>query len=109
MTIPVPDLHHGAIGNGRVLALISPTSAIEWLCLPRFDSSSVFGRILDKKIGGTFRFLAFGKEIQGRLAYLPNTNVLAPNDVEIIRFAMTAGRRFMLAISSTDNAAKLLF
>jgi len=27
------QLNHGAIGNGRVLALVSPTSAIEWLCL----------------------------------------------------------------------------
>jgi alpha,alpha-trehalase len=76
MSLPIPELHHGAIGNGRVLALISPTSAIEWLCLPRFDSPSVFGRILDSKKGGTFRILASNEEIQGQLAYLPNTNVL---------------------------------
>ena len=77
MSLSIPELNHGAIGNGRVLALISPTSAIEWLCLPRFDSPSVFGRILDSKNGGTFRFLASGEEIQGQMAYLPNTNVLS--------------------------------
>jgi GH15 family glucan-1,4-alpha-glucosidase len=69
-------LDHGAIGNGRVLALVAPTSAIEWLCLPRFDSPSVFCRLLDAERGGTFRLLYSGDEIRGGLAYLPNTNVL---------------------------------
>ncbi|MBX7221209.1 MAG: glycoside hydrolase family 15 protein [Blastocatellia bacterium] len=73
----IPTLNHGAIGNGRVLGLISPTSAIEWLCLPRFDSGSVFGRILDREQGGTFRILADGEELVGTLRYITNTNVLA--------------------------------
>ena len=72
-----PPLHHGAIGNGRVLALIAPTSAVEWLCLPRFDSPSLFGKILDDQEGGTFRILGPGRrELTGAMAYLPNTNVL---------------------------------
>lgn len=72
----IPKLHHGAIGNGRVIALVSPTSAIEWLCLPRFDSPSIFGRLLDAERGGCFRFLTNGREREGRMEYLPNTNVL---------------------------------
>jgi GH15 family glucan-1,4-alpha-glucosidase len=72
-----PPLDHGVIGNGRVLALVSPTSAIDWLCLPRFDSPSVFARLLDETRGGTFRFLVRGREIRGALRYLPNTNVLS--------------------------------
>ncbi len=70
-------LDHGAIGNGRVIALVSPTSAIEWLCLPRFDSPSVFARLLDARKGGCFRILYGEREVRGSLAYLPNTNVLS--------------------------------
>jgi GH15 family glucan-1,4-alpha-glucosidase len=74
--LQIPPLDHGAIGNGRVLALVSPTSAIEWLCLPRFDSPSVFARLIDADRGGTFRLLFGDREVRGRLRYLPNTNVL---------------------------------
>src|SRR5271165_817143 len=75
--LQIPPLDHGAIGNGRLIALVSPTSAIEWLCLPRFDSPSVFGRPLDRERGGTFRILAGEHEVRGSLHYLRNTNVLA--------------------------------
>ena len=70
-----PPLDHAAFGNGRVLALVSPTSAIEWLCMPRFDSPSVFGRILDREHGGVFRVLAGDEEVAGTLEYVRNTNV----------------------------------
>lgn len=92
-TLRAPPLDHGAIGNGRVLALVSPTSAIEWLCLPRFDSPSVFGRILDAGKGGTFRILSGGKEVRGELQYLSNTNVVVtrfeegPCAWEVVDFA----------------------
>ena len=72
----IPGLDHGVIGNGRVLALVSPTSAIEWLCLPRFDSPSVFARLLDAERGGCFRFLTGGRELEGQMEYLTNTNIL---------------------------------
>jgi GH15 family glucan-1,4-alpha-glucosidase len=72
----IPPLDHGAVGNGRIIALVSPTSAVEWLCMPRFDSPSIFGRLLDREHGGTCRVLWNGTEHRGRMEYLRNTNVL---------------------------------
>lgn len=71
----IPRLDHAAVGNGRVLGLISPTSAVEWLCLPRLDSPSVFARLLDAEKGGTFRILSGGREVAGELRYVTNSNV----------------------------------
>jgi len=73
----IPPLNHAAYGNGRVLALVSPTSAIEWLCLPRFDSPSVFARLLDRETGGTFRVLSGDNELTGTMSYVQNTNVVS--------------------------------
>jgi GH15 family glucan-1,4-alpha-glucosidase len=86
-------LEHGVIGNGRVLALVAPDSGVEWLCLPRFDSPSVFGALLDSERGGVFRILASDRRIAGRSAYVANTNVLRTEFVdgdarwEVIDFA----------------------
>jgi GH15 family glucan-1,4-alpha-glucosidase len=71
-----PSLNHGLIGNGSLLALITPTSALEWLCMPRFDGPAVFARLLDARVGGVFRVLVQGEEVAGEMAYLPNTNIL---------------------------------
>jgi len=73
---PAPILNHGLVGNGSLLALVSPTSAIDWMCMPRFDSPSVFGRLLGQDQGGVFRILSGGREVPGEMAYLSNTNVL---------------------------------
>ena len=50
------NLDYGIIGNCRSAALISKTGSLDWCCLPEFDSSSVFARLLDEKIGGCFEF-----------------------------------------------------
>ncbi|MGB5227640.1 MAG: glycoside hydrolase family 15 protein [Eudoraea sp.] len=51
------NLNYGIIGNCRSAALISKTGSLEWCCLPEFDSSSVFAKLLDEKIGGSFEIL----------------------------------------------------
>ncbi|MFY9345865.1 MAG: glycoside hydrolase family 15 protein [Planctomycetota bacterium] len=75
-TLAHPRLDHGVNGNGRVLALVAPDSAIEWLCLPNWDSPSVFGRLLDAERGGTWRVQPPEGPVQGALQYDVNTNVL---------------------------------
>ena len=70
-------LHHAAVGNGQILGLVAPDTNIEWLCLPRFDSPSVFGSILDAERGGSFRVRLLGQgALDAQAAYLPDTNVL---------------------------------
>ena len=87
-------LDHGVIGNGTLLALVHPDTSIDWLCAPRFDSPSLFARLLDEEKGGTWRFRYCGssaadiaegggpKTLRGEQKYVRNTNVL------VTRFAM---------------------
>ena len=66
---------YGLIGDLHTAALVGSDGSIDWCCLPRFDSPSVFGAILDDQIGGYFRISA---QAEGRCKqmYLPDTNVL---------------------------------
>ena len=63
------------IGDLHTAALVSSNGSIDWCCLPRFDSPSVFGSILDDKKGGHFR-IGPAKEERCKQMYLPDTNVL---------------------------------
>ena len=91
VTTPIP-LHHGAIGNGRVIALVGPDTSIDWLCLPRFDSPSLFARLLDQERGGSWSFKPLD-DWRTSCAYVRNTNVLrteietADGRLEIFDFA----------------------
>jgi GH15 family glucan-1,4-alpha-glucosidase len=72
--LPIED--HGLIGNMHTAALVGRDGSIDWLCLPHFDSPSVFSSILDDRKGGYFRIAPVGGTVTGRQIYLPDTNIL---------------------------------
>ena len=65
---------YALIGDGRSAALVSKAGAIDWLCWPRFDSSPIFGALLDP-IGGSWRIAPVGDTRVTR-RYVCDTNVL---------------------------------
>ena len=66
---------YGLIGNMHSAALVGRDGAIDWLCLPRFDSPAIFSAILDDEKGGSFSISAPGATDLRQL-YFPETNVL---------------------------------
>jgi GH15 family glucan-1,4-alpha-glucosidase len=65
----------GIVGNCSYIAYIDDRAAVRWLCMPRFDSSFLFGSLLDPDKGGDFSIQPTGP-CAARQSYLENTNVL---------------------------------
>jgi glucoamylase len=66
----------GVIGNCSYLAYIDTRADVKWMCLPRFDSSFLFGSLLDEEKGGHFYIRPTDEQCSSRQYYIPNTNVL---------------------------------
>lgn len=96
---------YGLIGDGRSAALVSRDGSIDWLCWPRFDSPSMFGRLLDRHVGGSWR-IAPVETARIERRYLDRTNVLQT------RFRTSTGTivltDFMIA-ASEEQKARLLW
>src|SRR6201997_1982562 len=78
-------------------ALVAPDGAIDWLCVPRFDSPSIFGSLLDRG-AGSFRLAPFGINVPSARTYEPGTNTLltswrTPTGWAVVRDALTMGPR----------------
>src|SRR3712207_9420178 len=71
---PIED--YAIIGDCRSAGLVSRDGSLDWLCLPRFDSPSIFAAVLDAENGGRV-FLGPGGEVRTERRYLGDTNVLA--------------------------------
>jgi GH15 family glucan-1,4-alpha-glucosidase len=70
---PIGD--YGFLSDCETTALIAPSGNVEWLCLPRMDSPSVFGAILDRH-AGLFRFGPADVTVPTARRYLPGTMIL---------------------------------
>ncbi|GIH26688.1 hypothetical protein Aph01nite_49980 [Acrocarpospora phusangensis] len=70
---PIAD--YGFLSDCEVTALVASSGNIEWLCLPRLDSPSVFGAILDRS-AGRFRLGPADTMVPAARRYLPGTMVL---------------------------------
>ncbi len=69
------NLDYGVVGNCQTAALISRYGSVDWLCLPQFDSPSVFGGILDPEKGGSLRIVV-PEHYHISQYYLKGTNIL---------------------------------
>lgn len=85
------SLDYGIVGNCRSAALISQNGSVEWMCLPHFNSSSVFAKIIDTNKGGSFE-IQVNEEYSIAQEYIYETNILSTifsdgeNSFEIIDF-----------------------
>jgi len=92
---PIAD--YAFLSDCHTSALVAPDGAIDWLCVPRFDSPSVFGSLLDRG-AGSFRLGPFGINVPSSHTYEPGTNTLVtawktPSGWAIVRDALTMGPR----------------
>ena len=70
------NLDYGIISNCKSAALVSKTGSLDWCCMPNFDSSAIFVKILDEKIGGSFD-IEIGEDYKIEQEYLWETNILS--------------------------------
>ena len=92
-----PIANYGFLSNCHTGALVAPDGTVDWLCVPRFDSPSVFGALLDRG-AGSFRFGPFGINVPSARIYEPGTNSLVtswktPTGWVVVRDALTMGPR----------------
>jgi GH15 family glucan-1,4-alpha-glucosidase len=90
-----PIAEYAFLSNCHTGALVAPDGSVDWLCVPRFDSPSVFGSLLDRE-AGMFRFGPFGINVPSARQYVPGTNVLettwkTPSGWVVVRDALTMG------------------
>jgi GH15 family glucan-1,4-alpha-glucosidase len=71
-----PIGEYGVIGDLYTVALVGMDGSIDFLCLPHFDSPSVFAALVDAERGGRFQIAPLLEGAARKQLYLPDTNVL---------------------------------
>jgi GH15 family glucan-1,4-alpha-glucosidase len=92
-----PIAEYAFLSNCHTGALVAPDGSLDWLCVPSFDSPSVFGSLLDRG-AGSFRLGPFGINVPSARSYEPGTNTLVttwktPTGWALVRDALTMGPR----------------
>ena len=92
-----PIAEYAFLSDCHTGALVAPDGAVDWLCVPSFDSPSVFGALLDRG-AGTFRLGPYGINVPVTRAYEPGTNTLVTtwrtlSGWVVVRDALTMGPR----------------
>ncbi len=72
---------YGLIGDMQSAALVGRDGAIDWLCLPRFDSPSCFAALLGDERHGTWRIAPHAEVRSGERRYRESTLILE-NEIE---------------------------
>ncbi|NQW28710.1 MAG: glycoside hydrolase family 15 protein [Flammeovirgaceae bacterium] len=67
---------YGVIGNCAFSAHVHIDTSIAWMCWPRFDSSFIFGALLDDQKGGEFSIKPLQETVLASQHYIENTNIL---------------------------------
>jgi len=70
---PIAD--YGFLSDCHTCALVASDGSIEWMCLPYFDSPSVFGSMLDRG-AGSWRVGPYGIYVPAGRRYIPGTNII---------------------------------
>jgi GH15 family glucan-1,4-alpha-glucosidase len=97
MALNIED--YGLIGDCHTAALIGSDGSMDWLCMPRFDSSSMFGALLGDEDHGRWLVAPTGKVVETSRAYVDDTFVLVTTwrtdsgVVEVTDFMPTDDRR----------------
>ncbi|MEL6190714.1 MAG: glycoside hydrolase family 15 protein [Bacteroidota bacterium] len=74
--MPKHSYNYGLVGNCAYLSLIDTDANVGWLCWPKFDSSFLFGGLLDKNKGGEFSIKPASEKYSSHQYYIDNTNIL---------------------------------
>ena len=73
---PFPQIaDYGFLSDCHTCALLNSEGSIEWMCLPHFDSPSVFAAMLDRS-GGSWRVGPYGMYVPAGRRYVPGTNLI---------------------------------
>ncbi|MDB6123827.1 MAG: glycosyl hydrolase, glycosyl hydrolase family 15 [Pedosphaera sp.] len=71
-----PIESYGIIGDLHTVALVGMDGSIDFMCLPEFDSPSVFAALLDYRKGGSFKLAPIMHEAEHKQLYMPDSNIL---------------------------------